>query len=55
MEINTYDWIMSDGYWIMPNKVLFEKNISDKQKLLYCLTAVCIYSYYPLRKKVISH
>ena len=37
MEINTYDWIMSDGYWIMPNKVLFDKNISDKQKLLYCL------------------
>lgn len=37
MEINTYDWIMSDGYWIMPNKVLFDKNLSDKQKLLYCL------------------
>jgi len=37
MEVNTYDWIMSDGYWIMPNKVLFDKNLSDKQKLLYCL------------------
>ena len=28
---------MSDWYWIMPNKVLFDKNLSDKQKLLYCL------------------
>ena len=37
MEINTYDWIMSEWYWIMPNKVLFDKNLSDKQKLLYCL------------------
>lgn len=37
MKINTYDWIMSEWYWIMPNKILFDKNLSDKQKLLYCL------------------
>lgn len=35
--IKTYDWIMSDGYWIMPNKILFDNRLSDKEKLLYCL------------------
>lgn len=35
--IETYDWIMSDGYWIMPNKILFDNRLSDKEKLLYCL------------------
>ena len=35
--IETYDGIMSDGYWIMPNKVLFDSKLSDKEKLLYCL------------------
>lgn len=37
MEVKTYEWVMSEWYWIMPNKVLFDKNLSDKQKLLYCL------------------
>ena len=30
-------WILNQWYWIMPNKVLFDKKLKDKQKLLYCL------------------
>ena len=29
--------ILSKGYWIMPNTILFSKDLTDKQKLLYCL------------------
>ena len=28
---------MGEGYWLMPNAVLFNKELTDKQKLLYCL------------------
>lgn len=27
----------NDWYWIIPNKVLFDKELSDKAKLLFCL------------------
>ena len=30
-------WILGQGYWLMPNAVLFNKELTDKQKLLYCL------------------
>ena len=30
-------WLLSQGYWLMPNAVLFNKELTDKQKLLYCL------------------
>ena len=29
--------LLSKWYWIMPNMVLFDDNLTDKQKLLYCL------------------
>ena len=29
--------MLEQGYWIMPNKVLYSTELSDKQKLLYCL------------------
>ena len=29
--------LLSKWYWIMPNIVLFSDNLTDKQKLLYCL------------------
>lgn len=29
--------MLEQGYWIMPNKVLYSKELTDKQKLLYCL------------------
>lgn len=29
--------MLDQGYWIMPNKVLYSKELTDKQKLLYCL------------------
>lgn len=40
------DWTntqpLSQGYWIMANVVLFDKRLTDKQKLLYCLiTSLC--------------
>lgn len=45
--IETYDWIMSDWYWIMPNKVLFDNKLSDKEKLLYCLiSSLCAEKWY---------
>lgn len=30
-------WLLGQGYWLMPNAVLFNKDLTDKQKLLYCL------------------
>lgn len=29
--------MLEQGYWTMPNKVLYSKELTDKQKLLYCL------------------
>lgn len=29
--------MLDKWYWIMPNNVLFDKELSDKQKLLFCL------------------
>lgn len=29
--------MLDQGYWIMPNKVLYAKDLSDKQKILYVL------------------
>ena len=29
--------MLEQGYWIMPNKVLYSKELTDKQKLLFCL------------------
>ena len=41
------DAILSEGYGIMPNKVLFDKNLTDKQKLLYCLiSSLCAEKWY---------
>lgn len=41
------DEILSEGYGIMPNKVLFDKNLTDKQKLLYCLiSSLCAEKWY---------
>jgi hypothetical protein len=32
------EWrILSQGYWMMPNIVLFSSELTDKQKLLFCL------------------
>lgn len=31
------NWILGSWYWLMPNAVLFDKRLTDKQKLLYCL------------------
>ena len=40
-------WIMSEWYWIMANVVLFDKNLTDKQKLLYCLiSSLCAEKWY---------
>lgn len=29
--------MLEQWYWVMPNEILFSKELSDKQKLLYCL------------------
>ena len=29
--------MLEQGYWIMPNAVLYSKELTDKQKLLFCL------------------
>ena len=29
--------MLEQWYWLMPNEILFSKELSDKQKLLYCL------------------
>lgn len=40
-------WLMSEWYWIMANVVLFDKNLTDKQKLLYCLiSSLCAEKWY---------
>lgn len=40
-------WILNQGYWIMPNKVLFDKRLKDKQKLLFCLiSSLCAEKWY---------
>jgi hypothetical protein len=39
--------ILNDGYWLMPNTVLFNNDLSDKQKLLYCLiSSLCAEKWY---------
>ena len=39
--------ILSEWYWVMPNKVLFSKELTDKQKLLYCLiSSLCAKEWY---------
>lgn len=41
------DEILSQWYWIMPNMVLFSKELTDKQKLLYCLiSSLCAEKWY---------
>ena len=34
---NVSCWMLDKWYWILPNAVLFDKELSDKQKLLFCL------------------
>lgn len=31
--------LLSEGYWVMPNAVLYSKELTDKQKLLFCLVS----------------
>lgn len=39
--------LLSQWYWIMPNIVLFSNELSDKQKLLYCLiSSLCAEKWY---------
>ena len=39
--------ILNEGYWIMPNIVLYSKELTDKQKLLYCLiSSLCAEKWY---------
>lgn len=39
--------ILSEWYWIMPNMVLYSKELTDKQKLLYCLiSSLCAEKWY---------
>ena len=34
--------MLEQGYWIMPNKVLYSTELSDKQKLLFCvISSLC--------------
>lgn len=41
------EWILSQGYWIIPNKVLFDTRLKDKQKLLFCLiSSLCAEKWY---------
>ena len=38
---------LSEWYWIMSNAVLFSKDLTDKQKLLYCLiSSLCAENWY---------
>lgn len=40
-------WIMENWYWVIPNIVLFDNNLTDKQKLLYCLiSSLCAEKWY---------
>lgn len=39
--------ILNEWYWIMPNMVLYSKELTDKQKLLYCLiSSLCAEKWY---------
>lgn len=39
--------ILNEGYWLMPNTVLFNNDLTDKQKLLYCLiSSLCAEKWY---------
>lgn len=39
--------MLEQGYWLMPNEVLFSKDLSDKQKLLFCLiSSLCAEKWY---------
>ena len=39
--------ILNQWYWIMPNMVLYSNELSDKQKLLYCLiSSLCAEKWY---------
>lgn len=41
------NYILSEWYWIMPNSVLYSKELTDKQKLLYCLiSSLCAEKWY---------
>lgn len=41
------EWILSQWYWMMPNSVLFNKDLTDKQKLLFCLvSSLCAEKWY---------
>ena len=39
--------IMDYWYWVIPNLVLFDKRLNDKQKLLFCLiSSLCAEKWY---------
>lgn len=39
--------MIENGYWILPNSILFSQELSDKQKLLYCfLSSLCAEKWY---------
>lgn len=39
--------LLNQGYWLMPNAVLFNKELTDKQKLLFCLiSSLCAEKWY---------
>ena len=39
--------MLETGYWIMPNSILFDKDITDKQKLIFCLvSSLCAEKWY---------
>ena len=47
MDDRMNGWILSQGYWIMANVVLFDNRLTDKQKLLYCLiSSLCAEKWY---------
>lgn len=39
--------MLEQWYWVLPNEVLFNKDLSDKQKLLFCLiSSLCAEKWY---------
>ena len=39
--------MLDQGYGLMPNKILFDRNLSDKEKLLFCLiSSLCAEKWY---------
>lgn len=39
--------MIDEWFWIMPNKVLFNENLKDKEKLLYCyISSLCAKEWY---------